>query len=107
VSRCAQRVRCTLYTLYRFVTAAGSLAMASAAAHVHLKGITLRDSVPAAGRRVGIVRTQWNAAIIDALVAGARDELRRQGVAEADIVELSVRARCWTGRRHEAFQCPL
>jgi 6,7-dimethyl-8-ribityllumazine synthase len=56
-----------------------------------IKGIALEGSVAGAGRRVGIVRAKWNATVIDALVKGARDELLRCGVAEADIVEVQVR----------------
>jgi 6,7-dimethyl-8-ribityllumazine synthase len=67
--------------------------MASEAAAAHgLKGIALRDSVPGAGRRVGIVHTQWNTEVVGALVQGARAELAKQGVADSDIVVLSVRA---------------
>lgn len=56
-----------------------------------IKGIALEGDVAGAGRRIGIVRARWNAVVIDALVKGARDELLRCGVAEADIVEVQVR----------------
>ncbi len=59
-----------------------------------LKGITLPAEVTGAGMRVGIVHTQWNREIIDALVGGARSELVKRGVAESDIVLLSVRVLC-------------
>jgi len=58
-----------------------------------VKGITLLPSMDGAGKRVAIVRTRWNATVIDALVAGARDELARCGVAAADIIEIQASRR--------------
>jgi len=58
-----------------------------------LKGIALGALVPgAADFKVGIVHTEWNAAVIDALLAGARAELARQGVREENVVVVKVRA---------------
>ena len=67
-------------------------ASASAGASAPLKGISagLLDARAGTGLRVGIVHTQWNAPVIDALVAGCRRELLARGVAEADIVVESV-----------------
>ena len=56
-----------------------------------IKGISLEQRLAGVGRRIGIVHTQWNSEIIRALVSGARDELLKHGVAEDDIVTLSVR----------------
>jgi 6,7-dimethyl-8-ribityllumazine synthase len=42
------------------------------------------------GLRVTIVRTMWNTTVIDALVEGCVAELKRVGVAEADIKILTV-----------------
>ncbi|GAB9470767.1 6,7-dimethyl-8-ribityllumazine synthase [Globisporangium polare] len=42
------------------------------------------------GLRVAIVHAKWNAEIIEALVTGAKSELRKAGVAEQDIVVLEV-----------------
>lgn len=56
-----------------------------------IKGLApLAAPVSGAGRRVAIVRTRWNATVVDALVAGAREELLRCGVSESNIVELQV-----------------
>ena len=57
-----------------------------------LKGISLVSQLQGAGRRVGIVHTQWNAEVVDALVGGAREELLKHGVKTDDIVTISVRA---------------
>lgn len=68
---------------------------ASPAPHVHapahaapLKGIAsgLLGAHAGAGLRIGIVHTQWNAPVIDALVAGCLRELHAHGVARSDIV---------------------
>lgn len=65
--------------------------MADAAAQAHsVKGIALPAEVVGHGKRIGIVHTQWNKEIIEALVGGAREELLHRGVAEEDIVMLSV-----------------
>jgi 6,7-dimethyl-8-ribityllumazine synthase len=40
--------------------------------------------------RVGIVRSRWNAAIVDRLAAGARRALASAGVADDAVVEISV-----------------
>jgi 6,7-dimethyl-8-ribityllumazine synthase len=42
------------------------------------------------GLRVGVVRARWNADIVDRLADGVRRGLDGLGVAEADIVEISV-----------------
>ena len=56
-----------------------------------VKGLApLATPAEGVGRRVAIVRTRWNAPVVDALVAGAREELARSGVSEVDIVELQV-----------------
>lgn len=44
------------------------------------------------GTRVAIVRTRWNAAVVDALAAGARAELMRHGVESCNITEKTVSA---------------
>ena len=62
--------------------------MASASAGAPLKGIAA-DLLPAsagAGLRIGIVHTQWNAPVIEALVAGCLRELEARGVARGDVV---------------------
>jgi 6,7-dimethyl-8-ribityllumazine synthase len=57
-----------------------------------LKGIAAHSGAPGAhSRRVGIVHTQWNREVVDALVAGATGELRAQGVHRDNILVLSVR----------------
>ena len=38
-----------------------------------------------AGLRIAIVRTRWNEFVVDRLFAGAKDALRRAGVAEASV----------------------
>ena len=65
-----------------------------------LKGISHDLLAPGAGvgLRVGIVHSQWNAAVIDALVDGARRELLACGVLPADVVVESVPG---------AFELPL
>jgi 6,7-dimethyl-8-ribityllumazine synthase len=56
-----------------------------------IKGLApLAAPASGAGKRVAIVRTRWNATVVDALVAGAREELLRSGVFEGNIVELQV-----------------
>jgi 6,7-dimethyl-8-ribityllumazine synthase len=52
-----------------------------------LKGISaeLLGAGAGAGLRVGVVHTQWNAPVIDALVAGVLRELQARGVARGDI----------------------
>jgi 6,7-dimethyl-8-ribityllumazine synthase len=56
-----------------------------------IKGLApLAAPASGAGKRVAIVRTRWNATVVDALVAGAREELLRSGVSEGDIFELQV-----------------
>jgi 6,7-dimethyl-8-ribityllumazine synthase len=47
-------------------------------------------SVKGEGRRVGIVQSRFNPAISDALMAGALRALKEAGVAERDIVIVSV-----------------
>ena len=42
------------------------------------------------GLRVGLVRSRWNAEIVDRLADGARRGLTGTGVLESDIVEVSV-----------------
>lgn len=58
-----------------------------------VKGIQLLPSMNGEGKRVAIVRTRWNATVIDALVSGAREELQRCGVKPEDILEVQVRRR--------------
>lgn len=85
-------------------SAATEAAAAAAAVVLHaagsgvgsIKGVMLDTGVvltPAAvrGVRVGIVRTEWNTTIIDALTVGAVEELVHLGVAAADIVVHKVR----------------
>jgi len=43
-----------------------------------------------AGLRIGVVRARWNPLIVDRLAAGVRRGLTGLGVADADIVEISV-----------------
>lgn len=79
----------------------------SAATTDSLKGISLEAGVPDAGvcasLRIGIVRTQWNRTVVDALaVDGCKAELLRLGVKEENIVveevpgsyELPLGAKC-------------
>ena len=70
------------------------------AVHAPLKGIAAGDlgAHAGAGMRFGIVRTQWNKEVIDALVAGARRALAAHGVAATDIFEETVPG---------AFELPL
>lgn len=65
-----------------------------------LSGIVVDPST-----RIAIVRTRWNAVVVDALVSGARAELLRSGVAYENIVEKTVSMGCgvvfvapWGGR---------
>jgi 6,7-dimethyl-8-ribityllumazine synthase len=57
-----------------------------------LKGIAAATAlIPnAATKRVAIVHTEWNAAVIGALVAGAVAELKRHGVLDENIVITTV-----------------
>lgn len=67
-----------------------------------LKGTSLDRSTPRANElRVGIVHTQWNTEVVGALLAGAKAELLRQGVLEANIHVIAVRASggVWRHRR--------
>jgi 6,7-dimethyl-8-ribityllumazine synthase len=48
-------------------------------------GRTLEGGLDGAGRRVAIAASRFNRLVTDPLVAGAVSELRRHGVAEADI----------------------
>jgi 6,7-dimethyl-8-ribityllumazine synthase len=48
-------------------------------------GQTFDGALQGAGRRFALAASRFNQLITDALVSGARDELRRHGVAEADI----------------------
>ena len=70
----------------------GAGAAAGSAAVTHsLKGISLHATAPGAHhRRVGIVHTQWNREVVDALVNGAIGELQTQGVARENILVISV-----------------
>jgi 6,7-dimethyl-8-ribityllumazine synthase len=43
-----------------------------------------------AGLRIGIVRARWNAEVVDRLLDGVRRGLRDLGVADADIVDVTV-----------------
>lgn len=54
-----------------------------------LKGIAASPDLDAAGLHVCVVRTQWNAAVVDALTAGAAQELQRLGAA-VTVVEVRV-----------------
>jgi hypothetical protein len=66
---------------------------AGSAVHVApLKGISLHATAAGAHlRRVGIVHTQWNREVVDALVNGAIGELQAQGVSRENILVVSVR----------------
>lgn len=57
-----------------------------------LKGIAAATALipSAASKRVAIVHTEWNAAVIGALVAGAVSELKRHGVRDENIVITAV-----------------
>jgi 6,7-dimethyl-8-ribityllumazine synthase len=56
-----------------------------------IKGIAASTLIPgASSKRVAIVHTEWNAAIISALVGGAVAELRRHGVREENILVTTV-----------------
>jgi 6,7-dimethyl-8-ribityllumazine synthase len=48
------------------------------------------DGLDGAGLRVGVVRSRWNAAIVERLVGGVRRGLARAGVPDDSMVELSV-----------------
>jgi 6,7-dimethyl-8-ribityllumazine synthase len=48
------------------------------------------DGLDGSGLRVGLVRSRWNAAIVERLVGGVRRGLSRAGVADDAVVELSV-----------------
>lgn len=52
----------------------------------------------ARGLRVAVVRSQYNAAVVDGLLAGAREALRAMGAAERDVVVAEVPG---------AFELPL
>ena len=58
-----------------------------------VKGLAVAGAVnpSASAQRVGIVYTQWNPRVIDALVEGALAELLRNGVPETSIQLLQVR----------------
>jgi 6,7-dimethyl-8-ribityllumazine synthase len=56
-----------------------------------MKGIEeTRGDLAGAGRRFGIVASRFNQQIGEALIAGAADCLRRHGVAEDDVVLVTV-----------------
>ncbi|MFQ5563979.1 MAG: 6,7-dimethyl-8-ribityllumazine synthase [Parvularculaceae bacterium] len=48
-------------------------------------GKTFEGAMSGAGLKLAIVSTRWNDFIVDRLVAGAKDALRRHGVAKSDI----------------------
>jgi 6,7-dimethyl-8-ribityllumazine synthase len=48
------------------------------------------DGLDGAGLRVGVVRSRWNAAIVERLVGGVRRGLARAGVVDDTVVEISV-----------------
>jgi 6,7-dimethyl-8-ribityllumazine synthase len=48
------------------------------------------DGLDGTGLRVGLVRARWNAAIVERLVGGVRRGLARVGVADDDVLEISV-----------------
>jgi 6,7-dimethyl-8-ribityllumazine synthase len=48
-------------------------------------GQTYKGSLEGAGRRVAIVASRFNRLVTDPLLAGAREELARHGVADADV----------------------
>jgi 6,7-dimethyl-8-ribityllumazine synthase len=48
-------------------------------------GQTLQGGLEGAGRRVAIVASRFNRLVTDPLLAGAREELARHGVADADV----------------------
>ena len=56
-----------------------------------IKGTSLdRIAHRASELRIGIVHTQWNTEIIGSLLAGALEELRRQGVPDASVHVVTV-----------------
>jgi 6,7-dimethyl-8-ribityllumazine synthase len=48
------------------------------------------DGLDGAGLRIGVVRARWNPEIVDRLHAGVRRGLAALGVADADVVEITV-----------------
>jgi 6,7-dimethyl-8-ribityllumazine synthase len=48
------------------------------------------DGLDGSGLRVGLVRSRWNAAIVDRLARGVRRGLSRAGVEDDAVVEMSV-----------------
>jgi 6,7-dimethyl-8-ribityllumazine synthase len=48
------------------------------------------DGLDGAGLRVGVVRSRWNAPIVERLVGGVRRGLARAGVADDAVLEISV-----------------
>lgn len=57
-----------------------------------------QDRASARGLRVAVVRSRYNAAVVDGLLAGAREALREMGAAERDVVVAEVPG---------AFELPL
>ena len=54
-----------------------------------IKGLAPTPLIDAWSYRIGIVRTRWNPAVVDALVAGAKRRLQAMGV--STITEIEVR----------------
>lgn len=52
--------------------------------------LTFEGTFDAKGARFAIVAARFNAFVVDALVAGAEDALRRHGIAAADIAHYKV-----------------
>jgi 6,7-dimethyl-8-ribityllumazine synthase len=51
---------------------------------------SLPEGIDGAGLRVGVVRTRWNAGVVDRLADGVERGLTALGVGAGDIVEVSV-----------------
>ncbi len=57
-----------------------------------IKGISAVSNIEgASSRKIGIVHTQWNKEVVNALVDGAVGELKAQGVLAENIKVISVR----------------
>jgi 6,7-dimethyl-8-ribityllumazine synthase len=60
---------------------------------IEAKGIKPVE-VDGSGLRVGILHTRWNAQIVNALVAGATDTLRAQGVSDILVKDVPAIGTC-------------
>ncbi len=52
--------------------------------------LALPSGIDASVLRIGIVRTMWNESLVGPLTSGCRDGLRKAGVKEDRIIEISV-----------------